>query len=172
MKPTKALFMLCALRIVLGLSTATLLASGTESPKSSGRPLLVVGYAVTNVLRFHPVNGGGIEWRSAPVWRSLRGWVSYNTDVHGAYFAGIGAYYGIPIWQPWEIGLSFGPGYFRADHRLDLGAKIEFRSSIECSYRLHSGKRIGLGFGHISNGSIGRVNPGSEFVHLTLQIPL
>ena len=159
---------LCLVGVALGFMS--LRAESADS--KADRPLLAAGYAVTNVLRFHRLSGATIEWRSAPVWRTLRGWVSYSTDTHGAYFAGVGGYYGLPFADRWEFGLSFGPGYFRADHRIDLGAKVEFRSSVELSYRLRSGRRLAVGFGHISNGSIGRVNPGSEFVHLLLEMPL
>lgn len=159
---------LCLVGLVFGLMALPVESSETRAE----RPLLAAGYAVTNVLRFHRLSGATIEWRSAPVWKTLRGWASYSTDTHGAYFAGVGGYYGLPFADRWECGLSFGPGYFRADHRIDLGAKVEFRSSVELSYRLRSGRRLAVGFGHISNGSIGRVNPGSEFVHLLLEMPL
>ncbi len=133
---------------------------------------VVVGYGVAGVFNAQKASGALFEWRSGAFWRSLRGWASANVATQGAYYAGVGLYYGVPLGRRWEVGISSGPGYFRPDRRLNLGDSIEFRSHVECSFRLGSDQRIGLRFGHISNASLGRANPGSEFIQLTWQMPV
>lgn len=146
-------------------------AGASQDPPEREQSLLVVGYGVAGVLDAQKTSGVLFEWRSPELWRSLRGWVSTNIATQGAYFAGVGLYYGVPLGRRWEIGIASGPGYFRPDRRLRLGDSIEFRSHIEIDYHLRSGQSIGLRFGHVSNGGLGRVNPGSEFAQMTWQIP-
>jgi hypothetical protein len=133
---------------------------------------VIVGYGVAGIFNDQKASGALFEWRSPAFWHSLRGWTAANIATQGAYFAGIGLYYGVPLGKNWEVGISSGPGFFRPDRRLNLGDSLEFRSNLECSYRFRSGQRLGLRFGHISNASLGRVNPGSEFVQITWQVPL
>jgi hypothetical protein len=159
-----------AAAMAVALMTAT--ARAVESAPERDQSLLVVGYGVAGVFNAQKASGALFEWRSPELWRSLRGWAALNVATQGAYFAGVGLYYGVPLGRRWEVGVSSGPGYFRPDRRLNLGDSVEFRSHVECDYRLRSGQRIGLRFGHVSNGGLGRVNPGSEFVQLVWQVPL
>lgn len=160
------------LGLALGMALAAGICRASETPPERDQSMLVVGYGVAGVFNAQKASGALFEWRSPELWRSLRGWASLNIATQSAYFAGVGLYYGVPLGRRWEIGISSGPGYFRPDRRLRLGDHVEFRSHVECDYRLLSGQRIGLRFGHVSNGGLGRVNPGSEFVQLVWQVPL
>ncbi len=148
--------------------TARAAATATEHDQS----LAVLGYGATGIFNAQKGTGALFEWRSPELWRTLRGWVSLNIATQGAYFAGVGLFYGVPLGRRWEMGISSGPGYFRPDRRLSLGDHVEFRSHLEIDYHLCSGQRIGLRFGHVSNGGLGRINPGSEFVQVAWQVPL
>ena len=66
---------------------------------------------------------------------------------------------------------SFGIGIYEEGDGKDLGNSIEFRSTIEVSYRLKNENRIGLSIGHISNANLGDKNPGVEVISLSYQIP-
>ena len=59
----------------------------------------------------------------------------------------------------------------RGDGR-DLGHELEFRSSIELSYRFDDRTRLGLSFYHLSNANIGDFNPGTEVLSIVYSIPL
>ena len=63
-------------------------------------------------------------------------------------------------------------GYFDEGDGKDLGHELEFRTGIELSYKFSNNMRLGVGFYHISNASIGDENPGSEIVEAVFSIPL
>ena len=68
---------------------------------------------------------------------------------------------------------SFGPGlYFYGDgDDTDLGHVFELRSSGGLIWQFADRTRIGLHYAHLSNASITEVNPGSELVTLTYELP-
>tara|TARA_B100000029_G_scaffold216786_1_gene214570 strand:- start:180 stop:710 length:531 start_codon:yes stop_codon:yes gene_type:complete len=65
---------------------------------------------------------------------------------------------------------SFGVGYYEDGSGKKLGNEIEFRSTLEVSYKINNDDRIGLSFGHISNANLGDKNPGVEIISLSYQI--
>lgn len=67
---------------------------------------------------------------------------------------------------------SFAAGYYERGNGLDLGHELEFRSSIELSYRFDNRTRLGISFYHLSNASIGSINPGTEVLSIVYSIPL
>lgn len=67
---------------------------------------------------------------------------------------------------------SFAAGYYDRGDGLDLGHELEFRSSIELSYRFDNRSRLGISFYHLSNASIGSINPGTEVLSIVYSIPL
>ena len=66
---------------------------------------------------------------------------------------------------------SFAAGYYNDGSGKKLGNEIEFRTSLEISYKLKNSNKIGLSFSHISNANIGDKNPGVEVLSLSYQIP-
>jgi hypothetical protein len=67
---------------------------------------------------------------------------------------------------------SFAAGYYDNGDGVDLGHEVEFRSSIELSYRFDNRTRLGVSFYHLSNASIGDTNPGTEVLSVVYSIPL
>lgn len=67
---------------------------------------------------------------------------------------------------------GFAAGYYEDGNGRDLGYGLEFRSSIEFSYRFDNRARIGLSFYHLSNANLGNFNPGTEVLSLLYSIPL
>jgi lipid A 3-O-deacylase len=72
----------------------------------------------------------------------------------------------------WVLTPSLAAGYYDNGDGVDLGHEIEFRSSIELSYRFDNRTRLGLSFYHLSNASIGDTNPGTEVLSVVYSIPL
>ncbi len=72
----------------------------------------------------------------------------------------------------WVLTPSLAAGYYDKGNGLDLGHELEFRSSIELSYRFDNRTRLGLSFYHLSNASIGSINPGTEVLSIVYSIPL
>ena len=67
---------------------------------------------------------------------------------------------------------SLAAGYYEKGDGKDLGHELEFRSSVEISYRFDDRSRIGLSFYHLSNASISSKNPGTEVLSIVYSIPL
>lgn len=67
---------------------------------------------------------------------------------------------------------GFAVGAYAKNKGKRLGGVLEFRSSIEASYRCPNKHRIGLALSHISNASIYKKNPGEEDVVLSYSIPI
>lgn len=67
---------------------------------------------------------------------------------------------------------SIGPGIYMRGGGKNLGFPLEFRDSVELSYRLPNSGRIGAQFYHMSNASMGSRNPGTECLLLFYGIPL
>jgi hypothetical protein len=72
----------------------------------------------------------------------------------------------------WLVTPSFGLGSFDDSDVLDLGNELEFRSGIEIACRFRHGLRLGLALFHLSNGHLGRRNPGTEELAVSLHIPV
>ena len=66
---------------------------------------------------------------------------------------------------------SFGVGLYNDGSGKNLGNDIQFRTSLEVSYKLENQNRIGLSFSHISNANIGDKNPGVEILSISYHIP-
>ena len=91
-----------------------------------------------------------------------------NCDI----FAALGILLELPLGERWMLIPSFGGGYYDMDEGLDLGSEVEFKSALECAYRFGNEHRLGIGFGHISNGGIAERNPGTEMLFVTYSFPL
>lgn len=67
---------------------------------------------------------------------------------------------------------SFAPGLYMKGQSKDLGNLIQFRSQLEFAWRFDGGTRLGISLNHISNAGLGKQNPGSESVVLSLIMPM
>jgi lipid A 3-O-deacylase len=72
----------------------------------------------------------------------------------------------------WMVIPKFAAGIYHHLAGNGLGHPIEFYSSLELVYRFKDRSRLGISFGHISNGSLGGYNPGTEPIFLTYTVPL
>jgi len=150
-------------------------------PLLLGLALAQSGHAQSFQLGFGPglydafddgrVAGGFVEAR----WPDLFGWggpwlgAAVNLD-EAVYLSG-GILGDFALGERWHFTPSFGAGYYRQGDGKDLGHDLEFRSTLELSYRLGGGSRLGLSVAHISNSSLSDKNPGMEVVKLIYLIP-
>jgi len=67
---------------------------------------------------------------------------------------------------------SAAVGAFGKGSGEDLGSVLEFRTGAEFAWRFENRSRLGLGIHHISNASVGDINPGTEIVSINYSIPL
>ena len=113
----------------------------------------------------------GLEYRWKDQWNGLRPVVGFWGNNDSAKYAYGGMYWDFPL-GPFMItpGVAVG-GYAGGDSK-DLGYGIEFRDTIEITYRFESGQRIGAQLTHMSNASLGDSNPGVETLQAVYVHPL
>ncbi|HEY0945532.1 MAG TPA: acyloxyacyl hydrolase [Opitutaceae bacterium] len=113
-----------------------------------------------------------VELRGGAGWAGIHPWVGLGWATDGAIFAGGGALYTLGEFRRWQTTVGFGPGYYERNQGPDLGKHLEFLSFVEVSRRLRRGHRVVLRLAHISNGSLGDRNPGTELLTAGYMIPL
>lgn len=72
-----------------------------------------------------------------------------------------------------SLTFNFGPGiYLHGDGEdTDLGYWLEFRTSAGLLWTFADATRIGVHFSHLSNASLTDVNPGTELLTVTYELP-
>ena len=134
--------------------------------------LLVLTAGSAELFSAHKLAVFGAEYRFKENYHGIHPYVLTGWATDGAAYTGAGLLYNFVLSLDWRITISSGPGYYSRNRSpKDLGHSIEFFSNIEISRRLRNGHRLGLSFGHISNGSLGDHNPGSETLRLLYAIP-
>ena len=99
-------------------------------------------------------------------------WFGGEVTSEGSLWGGAGILLDMNLSDNVYFTPSFGVGlYSQGGSDLDLGYPIEFRSQIEAGYKFHSGQRIGVSFGHLSNASLDDENPGTEVLNVYYHIP-
>ena len=103
------------------------------------------------------------------IFRPLAGLMGTSDgSVYG--FAGIGV--DVFFGSRFVVTPSFAPGYYHQGNGLDLGYGLEFRSQIEFAYRFDNRSRLGLAVSHMSNASLGDINPGTEAAIVYYSMPI
>ena len=116
---------------------------------------------------------GAIEYRFRDQFNGLRPVVGFMATSDEATYAYAGAYWDLPLnTAPFVITPGFQAGAYSQGNGKDLGYGIEFRSTIEAAYEFESGHRLGLGFSHLSNASLGSDNPGTETLQMVYSYPM
>ena len=93
-----------------------------------------------------------------------------NTD--GGLFLYVGLLYDIQVSSFLYVTPSFSPGIYYKSSSKELGFTLNFRSQLEISLKFENDFRFGISFNHISNGTLGNINPGVESLALSAQFPL
>lgn len=113
----------------------------------------------------------GIEFYPKWRWHGFGSWASLCVGDETGLYASAGILYPFLLGEKWRLTPKFGFGYFK-DHKFELGSELEFRSGIELSREFQRGYRIGVSLAHISNASIGDVNPGTEAICVSVSLPI
>ncbi len=93
-----------------------------------------------------------------------------NSD--GGLFLYVGLLYDIPVSTFLYVTPSFSPGLYYKSNSKELGFALNFRSQLEISLKFENNFRFGISFNHISNGTLGSINPGVESLAISAQFPL
>jgi hypothetical protein len=113
-----------------------------------------------------------LEYRPDLALWVIKPWVGLEATSDGALYGLGGLLADIALGPSVRLTPSIGVGAYHDGGGKDLGHTVEFRSQVELSYRFEGGRRLGLAFGHISNASLGKDNPGTEILTLYYMIPL
>jgi len=114
----------------------------------------------------------GAEYRFADIYHGLRPAIGGNVTTDGALYGYGGFFWDVPLTERIIFTPNFVAGAYSDGDGKDLHHAIEFRSGLELSYQFEQGSRLGVGFNHISNASLGDHNPGAETLLLVYQLPL
>ena len=147
--------------------------TATALPRfADGPSLLAFSTGVAEIFDSQQELFWGVECRPAFRLFHIGPCFLFGTGKSHEFYAGLGLLIDFELGRDWVCTPSFGGGYYNAASGLDLGFDAEFRSGLELSKRFANGQRLGLAFSHISNGSLGRHNPGSETLGLNYVIPI
>lgn len=161
-------FRVFVLIILLWWGTASAVAA--ENSAEPGYFGLAAGAAEILAAKKIPIISA--EYRFAADYHGIHPLILGAKGKDGASYIGIAALYNFDVSPVWRITITSGPGYYSRNRSAkDLGSSMEFLTNLELSARVHREQRVALSFGHISNGSIGNHNPGSETLRLIYLIP-
>jgi lipid A 3-O-deacylase len=135
------------------------------------QPLLNLQAGAFQVCDSDPVFLAGLEYRPDARFLHISPWLLFNYGEHGETYTALGALLDLHLGFNWFLTPHFGAGYYDDAGCFELGSKIEFRSTLELSRRFSNEHRLGLGFGHMSNGPLSDRNPGTEVLYLTYGFP-
>ena len=113
-----------------------------------------------------------VEYRFDKKFWIVKPFVGAMGTTDSAFYGYAGILTDLYFGKRWVLTPSFAAGYYDNGDGVDLGHELEFRSSIELSYRFDNRTRLGVSFYHLSNASIGDINPGTEVLSIVYSIPL
>jgi lipid A 3-O-deacylase len=142
----------------------------TPPAPEPARLALSAGYA--EIFDRRPGLFWGVEYRPAFRVHHVGPYLFLGSRERTSFYAAAGILLDLRLGKNWRLTPSFGVGYYRVDRGLDLGHDIEFRSGIELTRQFSCGHRLGLSAAHLSNGSLGEHNPGTELLQVVWSIPL
>lgn len=112
-----------------------------------------------------------VEYRAGPRLWFLRPWAGLEMTTDGGSFVAGGLLFDLDLPARFFLTPSFGTGIYSNGGGKDLGSPFQFRSQVELAWQFDSGGRIGLSLGHLSNGSLGDRNPGTEVLSVVISVP-
>ena len=152
--------------------TAEAAASTRDAPSPATPSSLVVGLGLAHLRAIDRAMTWRVEYRHRALlpWR-VQPFAGLDLGSDRSRYVFVGVLRAIPLGAWWRVTPSFGVGRFSAG-TFALGHPLEFRSGVELGVRLSPMVEMGAAVHHVSNGGLGRRNPGSEQVVVLTRIPL
>lgn len=114
----------------------------------------------------------GMEYRFPDQFHGLRPTIGALANADGAIYGYGGINWDLPVPStPIVITPGFVAGGYSQGDSKDLGHGIEFRSTLEVTYRFDDGQRVGAAISHLSNASLDNDNPGTETIQAVYSLP-
>jgi len=111
------------------------------------------------------------EYRFKYNYLGISPWITLHTSGKETYVTS-GLFKDLDLSKHWCITPGFSLGLYGERDGMNLGSPLEFKSSLEISYKTSSQRRIGLRISHISNGGLDEHNPGAEMLSLFFTFPV
>jgi hypothetical protein len=132
----------------------------------------VTGVAGLGAFAVRPDEGASalldLEVRLAPRKNAIMPVFGAAATSEGATYLRAGFGRDVALGRGWTAHLGFaGNLYFEGPAGKRLGGALEFRSVVDLSYQVAPDLRVGLALAHLSNGGLGRFNPGVETLGVT-----
>lgn len=143
----------------LGRPETVVASSGVFDPFVDGG----ISYEIGSELRFAPRRFPFLP-RFIPELIPIAGLIA---GAQGDLYAYAGVHADLAVGERWMLSPGWATGLYDRAPDFDLGGPLEFRTSLELSYRLANGSRVGLCLYHLSNGGLFERNPGSESLVVT-----
>ncbi len=160
--------------VLVAVASLLLYTTAAEAAERKGSDIVLHAgeYSVMRAREYQSTEAG-IEYRFPDQYYGLRPTVGIlgNSDSAMYGFAGIN----------WDLPLGIAPiiitpgtavGAYKQGDSKDLGLGLEFRSSLEVTYKFDDGQRVGAAISHLSNANIGDRNPGVETIQFVYSYPL
>ena len=81
-------------------------------------------------------------------------------------------YLDFEVFERFVVTPSGAIGWYDEGRGRNLGHSLEFRTQVEVACTLEGDARLGLVFGHMSNGGLSDNNTGGESILLSYSLPL
>jgi len=145
----------------------------SESFAGDGRKYISFSTAVFDILQQESTAfEGRIEYRGIEFYSDFKPLTGVMLNTGGAVHLFAGIFIDIPIFDFLYFSPSFAPGLYFNKKSKNLHFLLEFRSQVEIAFKIGNEIKVGVSFNHISNASLGKVNPGVESIALTYYFPL
>lgn len=158
------------------LCGAALVALGSASSEALGvvPSYISLSAGYYNVLDKDKAMDLRAEYRSGKsvVFEYMHPYAGLEITLDGSTWVGGGLLYNYSFSPGWYFTPSLGVGlYSQGGSERNLDWPIQFRTQLEVSYEFENQHRLGVGFSHMSNGSLGDTNPGAEVLAVYWHIP-
>jgi lipid A 3-O-deacylase len=171
------------MRRTLLVRTALLLAGLTivTSARAADPPMVSLGLGGTDILaeKAYSALDYRLEYHSGlsllpfgEKYLKVKPWAGLEGTTRQSLWTGGGFLLDIPLGQHFVLSPSLGVGYYYVGNGKNLGSKVEFRTQFEGGYVFDNQSRLVASFGHMSNASLTKRNPGTEAALISFQMPL
>lgn len=159
-------------KFIAAVTMATLVLIAAPVAKAQDKFSIGAGY-YDIIDDGNPATDLRAEYRwDEPLLLQIKPFVGIEGTTDGGLYGLGGLYMDWGVAPHWYLTPSFGAGLYSDGDGKDLGHVIEFRSQIELAYEFDNAHRVSVGFGHISNASLGDDNPGTEILNLYYHLPV
>jgi len=158
--------------LVRWFAAAVVVVALAGSARADDPSFLTLGAGVYDFGKKHESAMVQAEWRGERALWHFKPIVGAAVEQHGAGYVYAGILLDVFLSNRVVLTGSFAPSFYWEGGGKDLGLPLEFRSGIELAWRFDDRSRLGVSLHHLSNASLGDINPGMETVLVYYALPI